>query len=244
MFTLYKKEIYSFLNSLIGYIVIGVFLLFNGLMIWVFPSESNVLDYGYSTIEPLFIIAPWVFLFLIPALTMRSFADEKKGGTIEFLFTKPLTDLQIVLAKYLAGFTLVILSILPTLIYFYSVYQLGNPKGNIDTGGMWGSYIGLLLLGAAYVAIGIFSSSLTDNQIVSFIICICLSVFVCYGFTALASFEAFSKIDSFLYSLGIEDHYKSLSRGVIDTRDVFYFLSLVALFLLSTKTVLASRKWG
>lgn len=243
MLTLLKKEVSSFLNSLIGYIVITVFLLFNGLFIWVIPSDSNILENGYATIDPLFAIAPWVFLFLIPAITMRSFADEKKGGTIELLLTRPLTDLQIIMAKYLAGFILVIFSLLPTLIYYYSVHKLGNPPGNIDTGGMWGSYIGLLFLGGAYVAVGIFASSLTDNQIVSFIIAICFCAFICYGFDVLGSLEIFRKIDSAIIAFGIRDHYDSMSRGVLDTRDMLYFISLIAVFILGTRTVLESRKW-
>ncbi|MCK4287780.1 MAG: ABC transporter permease subunit, partial [Bacteroidales bacterium] len=169
MITLFRKEISSFFSSLIGYIVITVFLLINGLFLWVFPLEFNILDFGYASIENLFMLAPIVFLFLIPAITMRLFADEKKSGTIEILLTQPLTDLEIILAKYFAGLVLVLFSLLPTLIYFFSVYQLGLPPGNIDTGGMWGSYIGLLFLGASFVAIGLFSSSITDNQIISFI---------------------------------------------------------------------------
>lgn len=243
MLTLLKKEINSFLSSLIGYVVIIVFLLFTGLFLWVFPYDSNILDSGFSSIDGLFIIAPWVFLFLIPAITMRSFADEKKGGTIELLLTKPLTDIQIILAKFFAGFVLVIFSLIPTLIYYYSVHTLGNPQGNIDTGGMWGSYIGLLFLGGAYVAIGIFASSITDNQIISFILAICLSTFICYGFDTLSSFIIFKSVDGFIISLGIMDHYKSMSRGVLDTRDVFYFISVIAVFILMTKTVLESRKW-
>lgn len=243
MLTLLKKEISSFLNSLIGYIVITVFLLLTGLFMWVLPFDSNVLESGFANIDPLFTIAPWVFLFLIPAITMRSFADEKKGGTIELLLTRPLTDLQIILAKYFAGFILVIFSLIPTLIYFYSVHKLGNPVGNIDTGGMWGSYIGLLFLGGAYVAIGIFASSITDNQIVSFIVAVTLCAFVCYGFDVLGGLELFRKVDSAIISFGIRDHYDSMSRGVLDTRDMLYFVSLIAVFILGTKTVLESRKW-
>ena len=243
MLALLTKEIKSFLNSFIGYIVICVFLLFTGLMMWVFPFESNVLDNGFANIDPLFTIAPWIFLFLIPAITMRSFADEKKTGTIELLLTRPITDLQIVFAKYFAGFMLVIFSVLPTLVYYYSVHKLGSPEGNIDTGGMWGSYIGLLFIGAAYVAIGIFSSSITDNQIVSFIVSICLCIFMFYGFDSISSFEIFGNIDTFIISLGINDHYRSMSRGVIDTRDMLYFVSLITVFLLFTKTTLESRKW-
>ncbi|MCW3103896.1 MAG: Gliding motility-associated transporter permease subunit GldF [Bacteroidetes bacterium] len=249
MYTLLKKEIRSFLSSLIGYISIFVFLALISLFMWIIPSDSNsssnsnVLDTGYANIDSLFIIAPWVFLFLIPAITMRSFADEKKAGTIELLLTRPLTDLQIILAKYLAGFILVLFSLLPTLIYYYSVHRLGSPVGNIDTGGMWGSYIGLLFLGAAFVSIGIFASAITDNQVVSFILALFLCFFVYTGFDYIGAFPWFSKIDNLIYALGINQHYVSMSRGVIDTRDMIYFLSLIAVFILSTRTVLESRKW-
>jgi len=247
MFTLLKKEIRSFLSSLIGYIAIGVFLLLLGLFMWVLDSSSsnnsNVLESGFANIDPLFIIAPWVFLFLIPAITMRSFADEKKAGTIELLLTRPLTDLQIILAKYFAGFILVLFSLLPTLIYYYSVYKLGSPVGNIDTGGMWGSYIGLLFLGAAFVSIGIFASAITDNQVVSFILACFLCFFIFTGFDFISSFSLFGKIDNIILALGINSHYVSMSRGVVDTRDVIYFISLIAVFIFGTRTVLESRKW-
>jgi ABC-2 type transport system permease protein len=249
MYTLLKKEIRSFLSSLIGYIAIGVFLVLISLFMWWLPTDSNsannlnVLDSGYASIDPLFIIGPWVFLFLIPAITMRSFADEKKAGTIELLLTRPLTDLQIIIAKYLAGFILVLFSLLPTLVYYYSVHRLGSPVGNIDTGGMWGSYIGLLFLGAAFVAIGIFASAITDNQVVSFILALFLCFFIYTGFDYIGSFQIFGKIDNVIYALGINNHYVSMSRGVVDTRDVIYFLSLIAVFIFGTRTVLESRKW-
>lgn len=243
MITLFRKEISSFFSSLTGYIVITVFLLINGLFLWVFPLEFNILDFGYASIENLFMLTPIVFLFLIPAITMRLFADEKKSGTIEILLTQPLTDLEIILAKYFAGLVLVLFSLLPTLIYFFSVYQLGLPPGNIDTGGMWGSYIGLLFLGASFVAIGLFSSSITDNQIVSFIIAIFLCGFLYIGFEFIYSLDMFGHIDLFIKSLGINAHYTSMSRGVIDTRDIIYFLSVIALFIIFTKFSLASRKW-
>ena len=216
---------------------------------WVINSDrnsnfnANVLDSGYANIDSLFIIAPWVFLFLIPAITMRSFADEKKAGTIELLLTRPLTDLQIITAKYLAGFILVLFSLLPTLIYYYSVHKLGNPVGNIDTGGMWGSYIGLLFLGGAFVSIGIFASAITDNQVVSFILALFLCFFIYTGFDFISSFSLFGKIDNIILALGINNHYGSMSRGVIDTRDMIYFLSLIGIFIFSTRTVLESRKW-
>ena len=243
MFILYLKEIKGFLNSLLGYIVIAVFLLINGLFLWVFPLDTNILDFGYASLDALFQIAPFVFLFLIPAITMRFFAEEKKTGTIELLMTRPLSDLQVILAKYFAGLTLVVISIIPTFIYFYSVYQLGYPKGNIDMGGMWGSYIGLLFLAASFVSIGLFASSITDNQIISFILGIVLSGFIYIGFETIYSLDLFGSFDLLVKTLGIEAHYSAISRGVVDTRDLIYFLSLIALFILLTKTSIESRKW-
>jgi ABC-2 type transport system permease protein len=246
MLTLYLKEIRSFLSSLIGYIAIGVFISLVGVFMWIIPSESggsNILDNGFANIDPLFFIAPWVYLFLIPAITMRSFSEEKKTGTIELLLTRPLTELQLVLAKYFAGFTLVMVSLLPTLIYFYSVYVLGAPKGNIDTGGMWGSYIGLLFLGAGFVSIGIFASAIAENQVIAFIIALLLCFFCYIGFEFIAQSGLFGKYDAFFKGLGLNDHYVSMSRGVIDTRDALYFISVIALFNLLTKLVLESRKW-
>jgi len=209
----------------------------------VFASDFNILDFGYASLDGLFMIAPFVFLFLIPAITMRSFADEKKSGTIELLLTKPLTDLQIVLAKYFAGVILVLFAVVPTFFYLFSVYQLGIPKGNIDMGGTWGSYIGLFFLGASFVSIGLFASSITNNQIVAFLIAVFLSLFFYVGFDFIYSLDMFGRVDLLVQSLGINAHYTSLSRGVIDTRDVLYFLSLIAVFVMFTKLSLESRKW-
>jgi ABC-2 type transport system permease protein len=243
MITLLKKEISSFLNSFIGYIVITVFLLINGMFLWVFQGDFNIFSYGYANLDGLFMVAPFVFLFLIPAITMRSFAEEKRTGTIEMILTKPLTEFEIVMAKYLAGLILVIFSLLPTLVYFFSVYFLGLPKGNLDMGGMWGSYIGLLFLGASFVAIGMFASTLTDNQVVSFIIAVFLCGFFYIGFDFIYSFDLFGKVDLLIKSLGINDHYISMSRGVLDTRDMLYFLGVITLFILLSKFSIERRKW-
>lgn len=243
MLVLFRKEINLFLSSLIGYIVVIVFLLINSLFLWVFPVDSNILSHGYATVEGLFIQAPFVFLFLIPAITMRTFAEEKRSGTLELLLTKPLTDTQIVLSKFFAGFALVIFSLIPTLIYVVFVYLYGYPTGNLDMGGTWGSYIGLLFLASGFVAIGVFVSSITDNQIVSFIVSVFLCGFIYLGFEFIYSLNIFGNIDLFIKSLGIQSHYISMSRGVIDSRDVVYFLSLIILFLLLTRTSLESRKW-
>lgn len=243
MYTLLRKEVSSFLNSLIGYAVVVVFLLINGLFLWIFPMQFNILDYGFASIDNLFMLAPWVFLFLIPAITMRSFAEEQRSGTIELLLTKPLTDIQIILAKYLAGVVLVIFALIPTLIYMVSVYRLGQPIGNIDMGGMWGSYLGLLFLGAGFTVIGVFASSISGNQIVSFLIAMFLCGFIYLGFDFIYGLSLFGKIDLFIQQLGISAHYASMSRGVIDTRDVIYFLSLIAVFLMLTRFNLERRKW-
>ncbi len=243
MLTLFFKEIKGFLTSLIGYITMVVFILITGLFLWVFPREFNILDFGFANLDGLFLLAPFVFLFLIPAITMRSFADERKSGTIELLMTQPLTDLQVVMAKYLAGVTLVIISLLPTLFYYVSVYLLGLPAGNLDTGSIWGSYIGLVFLGASFVAVGIFASSVTDNQIVSFIVAMFLCFFLYMGFEFIYTFVISGKTGLFIQSLGLSAHYSSMSRGVIDTRDMIYFISITAVFVLLTKISLESRKW-
>jgi len=243
MLVLFKKEISLFLSSLIGYTVVIVFLIINSLFLWVFPVDSNILSHGYATIEGLFIQAPFVFLFLIPSITMRSFAEEKRSGTLELLLTKPLSETQIILSKFYSGIVLVILSLIPTLIYVIFIYLFGYPVGNIDMGGTWGSYLGLLFIASAFVSIGIFSSSITDNQIVSFIISVFLCGFIYLGFELLYTLNIFGNIDLFVKSIGIQSHYLSMSRGVIDSRDVIYFLSIITIFILLTKTSLESRKW-
>jgi len=243
MFAIFKKELNNFLSSLLGYIVIAVFLLINGLFLWVFPLEFNILQFGYASLDSLFILAPFVFLFLIPAISMRSFSEEKRNGTIELLMTKPLTELQIIAGKYLATIVLLVLTLIPTLTYYYTVYALGFPKGNLDIGGTWGSYIGLLFLGSAFAAIGLFVSSLTNNQIVSFIISVFLCGFFYFGFDFIYEFRFLGSFDLFVKSIGINEHYVSMSRGVIDTRDVLYFLSFITIFLLLTKISLERRKW-
>jgi ABC-2 type transport system permease protein len=243
MLALLRKEIAGFLSSLIGYIVIITFLIFMSLFMWVIPGPSNVIETGYSNIDGLFSITPYLYLFLIPAITMKSFAEEKRNGTIETLLTAPISEFQLVLAKYLAGVLLVILSILPTVFYYLTVYQYGNPIGNIDSGGTWGSYIGLLFLGIAFVSIGLFTSSISDNQVVSFVLAV-VFCYICFiGFDTLSEIEALKNFDFLLLNLSINSHYVSMSRGVIDSRDVIYFLGLVFVFLLATKTVIESRKW-
>lgn len=243
MQSIFFKEINTFFSSLIGYIVIGVFLLVMGLFLWVFP-DTNLIDYGYAGLDELFVTTPTIFMFLIPAITMRLLAEENQTGTIELLATRPLTDLEIILAKYFAAVFLVVFALIPTLLYYISIYQLGSPVGNIDSGAFWGSFIGLILLGASFVAIGMFSSSLTNNQIVAFIIGVFLCFFCYQGFQLISNFPAFiGSADYFIENLGINYHYISISRGIIDTRDILYFLTFIAMFLALTNTSLARRKW-
>ena len=245
MFTLYKKELRGFFSSLIGYLTIGVFLVLTGLMLWVLRSDFNILDYGYAGMDGLFLIGPFLYLFLIPAITMRSLAEERRNGTMEMLMTRPLSDWTIVWAKFLAAWTLVLISLLPTLVTYFSVVALGDPVGNIDTGSVIGSYIGLLLLGGAFVAIGLFCSSLTANQIVAFILAALLCAVAYLGFESVYNMNLLGGgANLFVRKLGASMHYESLSRGVVDTRDVLYFASAMALFLMATRLVLQSRQWG
>lgn len=238
----FAKEIGGFLNSLIAYIVVGVFLTVIGLLTWVF-KDTSVLDNGFADLETLFTLGPYVFVFLIPAITMKSFAEERKLGTMELLLTKPLSDWDILLGKFLAAVVLVFFALLPTLIYYYTVYALGNPVGNVDSSGTAGSYIGLFLLGAIFCSIGILASSVTNNQIVAFL----LAAFLCFLFYS--GFDSFSALilagdqGLLIKQFGILYHYESLSRGLIDSRDVIYFVSVCSVFLLATKTVMGSRSW-
>ncbi len=237
-----KKEISSFFSSLTGYIVIAVFLIANSLFLWVFPGEYNVLDSGYANLDTFFFMAPWIFLFLVPAVTMRLFSDEKRTGTIEILYTGPMSNLQIIFAKYVAGISLVIFSLLPALLFFISVGILGKPMWNIDTGAFWGSFLGLFFLASVYVAVGIFASALTENQIIAFLSAMLISFFFYIGFEAVSNLDLWGNSRLFIDNLGISSHYKSMSRGVLDTSDIVYFFTISALFIVSAKYVLERRK--
>jgi ABC-2 type transport system permease protein len=242
MLQVLAKEFSSFLNSLIAYVVIGVFLTGIGLLMWVFP-ETSVLDYGYADMDTLFSLGPYVFIFLIPAITMRSFAEEKKAGTMELLMTKPLSDWDVILGKFFATFCLVLLALVPTVLYYISVYSLGNPAGNVDTAGIVGSYIGLCLLAGVFCSVGIFASSITPNQIVAFIVAAFLCFILFTGFESLATLNVWSAYALVIKQLGIVYHYESLSKGLVDSRDVLYFLSVIFLLLSATKLILGSRQW-
>lgn len=232
------REIKSFFGSIIGYLVIVVFLVLNGLFLWVFDGSYNILQSGYNDLTPFFKLAPWILLLLIPAVTMRSFSDERKQGTIELLLTKPLSIYEIVSGKFLGAFVLILIAIIPTVLYVIILNPYGNPMNNMDIGSTIGSYIGLLFLIAGYTAIGIFSSTLSDNQIVAFIYAIVLSLIFYMGFDQLAGMLKLP----FLERIGMDFHFKSMSRGVLDTRDVLYFVSVAFLFVSATVFNLKSLK--
>jgi len=238
MFSLFKKEITGFFGSLTGYVVVLVFLLATGLFLWVLPGNFNIPDGGYASLEGLFELAPWVYLFLVPAITMRMFAEEKRMGTMEVLLTRPLSVMQIVWAKFLASLLLVAICLMPTLLYFYSVYVLGNPVGSIDIGGTWGAYIGLFLLAAIYVAVGLFASALTDNPVVAFILALFMSFIAYLGFDLIGALQLPLHIGQALSNLGINQHYESISRGVVDSRDLVYYLLAILLFIFLTSRVI------
>ena len=241
MLTILQKEFNAFLNSPVAYVVLGVFLIATGLFIWVFP-DSSVLDYGYADLQTLFNLAPWIFLFLIPAITMRTFAEEKKAGTIELLLTRPLTDGQIIGGKYLACLLLALLALIPTLLYYFSVYKLGSPEGNIDSAATVGSYLGLALLAAVFAAVGILASALTRDQIIAFLVAVVGCFLIYSGFDSLASVLQGSAA-YYVSQLGIAAHYRDLSKGLIDSRDLIYFFSVVAMALFATRLALRSRNW-
>lgn len=242
MKAIFLREINSFFSSMIGFLAMGFFITITGLVLWFFP-DYDILSYGYATLESFFTLAPILFLFIIPAITMRLFSEEKQMGTLEWVFTKPFSDRDILLGKYFASLFIIIVALIPTLIYYFSIYQLGYPKGNIDNGGVMGSYLGLILLASAFCSIGLYCSSITANQIVAFILAAVLCAFFFWGFDLVSKFSSLEgRFDYFLKNIGISYHYDSISRGVLDTRDFIYFVSITFLFLYLTYFQLEKRK--
>lgn len=232
MTAILKREINSFFASPIAYLVVGAFLLLNSLFLWVFKGNFNIFDNGFADLNSFFQLSPWILIFLIPSITMKSFSDEKKLGTLELLLTKPISPLEIVLGKYLGAFILTIITLLPTLLYVVTIWKLGNPTGNIDMGSTIGSYSGLLFLSASYTSIGIFTSTLSGNQIVAFIMAVLICFIFYYGFEGISGL--FGNKASFLTDIGMKVHFDSISRGVIDSRDLIYFVSVCILFIVLT----------
>jgi ABC-2 type transport system permease protein len=245
MRSIFIKEINSFFSSIVGYVALLIFLVACSLFLWIIPTDNNLLKYGYASMDPFFSIAPWLLLLLVPAVTMRSLADEFRTGTIEWLFTKPVSDIEIILGKYFATLALILFALLPTLVYVYTLSNLSLPDVGLDTGAIIGSYVGLFFLAATFGAIGIFCSSLTSNQVVGFLISL-LSCYLLYtGFEQLSKLPKFSQgVDYYLSMIGMEFHYNSISRGLVDSRDVVYFLSVIALFISLTRYSLSNRTKG
>lgn len=237
MYSIYKKEVATYFHSLTGYLAIGIFLLVTGLLLWVFP-DTSVFDYGYATLEGFFSLAPYLFMFLVPAITMHGIAGERQDGTYALLLSKPLTGLQFVMGKFLGSLTVTGIALLPTLVYWFSIYQLGNPVGNVDNGAILGSYIGLLLLAAAFTAIGVWASSLMAKPVVAFLLATALCFAGYYVFDALAAMPALYAYEHGIRNLGMQAHYEALSRGVLDSRDLVYFLGVAVLFVGATVVVL------
>lgn len=242
MKAIFIKELNGFFSSLTGYLVIGIFLIITSLFIFIFKGEYNILDYGFADLAPFFLIIPWLFMFLIPAVTMRSFTVERNLGTLEMLSTRPISTRKLIGGKYLAALVLIIIALIPTLIYVYSLGQLGETPNNLDYGSTFGSYLGAILLAMSYTSIGVFSSTVTSNQIVAFLLAAVLCFIFYFGFDGLNNYLA---DNDFLSSLGLKYHYESMARGVLDTRDVIYFLSVAVLFFalseISLKTILSKR---
>ena len=239
MLAIFKKEFNSFFTSTIAYLTIGMFLLINGLFLWVFDDDFNVLNAGFADLTSFFYLAPWILIFLIPAITMKTFADEFRSGTIEILKTRPITNVTLVLGKFFAILTLLIIVLIPTFVYVYSIHELGNPVGNLDYGSISGSYLGLFLLASSFASIGIFTSTLSKNQVVSFLLGICMVFLFYYGFDAVSSL--FGEYSYTIKLFGMNEHYKSISRGVIDSRDVLYFMSIIIFFLFVSKQKLTNE---
>ncbi len=238
--TICSKEVSAFFNSLVAYIVVIVFLCATGLFFWVFGG--NVLISGLATMDDLFSFAPWFFLFLVPAITMRSFAEEFRSGTIEILSSKPVRDWEIIIGKFLAALFLISFSLLPTLFYYFTLAVYGNPPWNLDNGPIIGAYIGLLALGAIFSGMGIFASSLSENQIVSFILALFMSFIFFSGFDFLAEMNALAAVNPLLLKLSLNEHYRNISKGVVDSRDIIYFMSLIVFSLFCTRIALAGRR--
>ncbi|NVN18922.1 gliding motility-associated ABC transporter permease subunit GldF [Muricauda sp. HICW] len=234
MFAIFKREVRSFFTSPIGYLIVGSFLLLNGLFLWVFKGEYNIFDYGFADLSNFFLLAPWIFIFLVPAITMKSFSEERKMGTLELLLIKPISVWKLVLGKFWGAFLLCVIAVVPTIVYVFAISGLGMVGGNYDLGVVLGSYFGLLFLMGCYVSIGIFASTLSDNQIIAFLVGILVCFLIFNGFDAAASLFSNGETQQFIQSLGAKAHFDSIARGVIDTRDLVYFISLTLLFLYLT----------
>ena len=242
MIALFRKEISQFFSSLTGLLTIILFLLVNALFLWIFSGDFNLLDFGFANMDSFFMLSPIIFLIFIPAICMRLFSEEFRSGTMENLLTKPIALWNVVFSKFLAANVLVLIAIFPTLIYFFSIYFLGETIGNLDIGGIMGSYLGLFMLSSAFIGIGVFASSISPNQVVAFLIAIVCNAIIYYGFDVLSSISFLQNWDLYISNLGIASHFSRMSKGVIDSRDILYFLSVCFLFLMLSKTTIQLKR--
>ncbi|WP_435625441.1 gliding motility-associated ABC transporter permease subunit GldF [Flagellimonas sp.] len=240
MFAVFRREIQSFFTAPIGYLIVGLFLLLNGLFLWVFKGDYNIFDYGFADLSNFFLLAPWVFIFLIPAITMKSFSEERKLGTLELLLIKPISIWKVVFGKFLGTCALCTIAIIPTIIYVFAIADLGIIPGNYDLGVVLGSYFGLIFLISAYVSMGLFASTLSENQIVAFIFGILLCFLLFNGFDAISTLFSNGDTQLQIQQLGANTHFESIARGIIDTRDLIYFISITLFFLFLTHNRLSS----
>ena len=241
MITLYKKEISIFFSTIIGYLIIGLFLLISSLILWHDISEINILDNAYASMDSFFSIAPLIFLLFIPSVSMRVFSEEFNTGTIETLITKPISSFEIVTAKFFAVLSLVIIAILPTITYVISIYFLGETTGNLDLAAVVGSYIGLILLSSIFSSISVYASSLSSNQIVAFILAMIMSSFFFFGFDILSQLPYLQIVDLTLQKIGISYHYNMMSKGLLKVSDLVYFMSVSLLFIKLTEVVIKNK---
>ena len=242
MFSIFSKEFRYFFSTPIGYIVLGLFWLAISLFLWVIPGQYNIIDSGYAQLDGMFQLSPWLFMFLCPAVCMRMFAEELQNHTFDLLATKPIPLWQIVAGKFLAAWVLTIIALLPCIFNYWVVYSIAEPVGNVDSGAFWGAFLGLIFLTAANCSIGLFTSSLTKSQIVAFILGLLICFLLFYGFDLASGLFSEGNTVEAIQKIGFHAHYKSISRGVIDLRDIIYFLSVSALFLLITIRRLSIRK--
>lgn len=242
MFSIFKKELWAYFGTLGAYIVSAAFLLICSLFLWFFDNDFNVFNVGLATLNNFFILAPWVLMFLLPALTMKSIAEEEQNGTLVWLFSQPLSVSSIVLGKYWAILILVLFSLLPTFTYVYTINNLSLPKGSIDSGIIVSGYIGLLFLSMTFASIGIFCSSLVKNQVLAFVTGVFFCFICFYGFENLASYNLLGNLDYTLQKIGFFQHYTSFTKGVVDTRDIGYFIFVIVVFLLLSIRIINSKK--
>ena len=242
MTAIFKKELWSYFGNWSAWLIIGAFCLIGTLFLFFFENDSNIFDIGTASLQSYFVLVPWLLMFIIPAISMKTLAEEQQSGTLNWLFSQPVTISEIILGKFLAVWFVGVLCLLPSLTYLYTVYTLGVPAGNIDLGATFGSYFGLIILTAAFSAVGILASSLSQNQIMAYL----LGVFMCFifyfGIEQLASYKLLSGADYILSNIGFYQHFLAFTRGLIDTRDIFYFLLVTVLCLFLAKIFVEKKK--